>query len=97
MSYWLYKDAATGKCRKKGTKKVAKKAKATRKVAKKPKTANKTKKSPNSLPLRVTLPLGRKRCPKGYKKLLGDGVTKIICEKSKYDITFYLTILYHEN
>lgn len=83
------KDKATGKCRKKGTKVSSKKNKnkrkeKTRKLAKKPKKANKTKKSPNSLPLRVTLPLGRKRCPKGYHNIgLGDGVnTRIICQKN---------------
>ena len=56
-----------GKCRK------------TTKKATRVKSASPTK---NNTSQRVTLPLGRKRCPAGYKRIAGDGInTRIICGK----------------
>jgi hypothetical protein len=67
------------KCRK-----TAKKANKAKKASPK-KVTNKNKNvARQSLPGRITLPLGRKRCPAGFKKLSGDGLyTKIVCVKNK--------------
>ena len=78
------KDIPTGKCRKKGTKK----AKAARKVAKKPKSKTNSPKMVIIRQAGVTyahLPQGKKRCPKGFKRVLGGEANaphvRILCER----------------
>lgn len=81
------KDAATGKCRKKGTKKVAKK------VAKKATPTRKVAKAPTGLDSEFSIlehngkiflkarDKTRRRCPKGYKKVRISSSGHLICEK----------------